>query len=175
MRSLSRRTFTRLSAAIAAGVALPSTPSTSSALSDQVQADGLQSEFLLDLTLETQSPHQLGPASSGRLIVPVTGGTFSGPLLKGTVGAPGGDWITERPDGSRMLDVRVLFLTDDNELVYVSWRGIAFTPPGGSLFARIVPMFETGSTKYSWLNEVVAVGVFRPGAGRVAYRVYRVL
>jgi len=57
----------------------------------------------------------------------------------------------------------------------MSWRGIAYTPPGGTLWARIVPMFETASEKNTWLNNVVAVGVYRPDLGKIAYRVYRIL
>jgi hypothetical protein len=36
-------------------------------------------------------------------------------------------------------------------------------------------MFETGATKYLWLNNVVAVGVYRPMPEKVAYRIYRIL
>jgi hypothetical protein len=118
----------------------------------------------------------VGAVASGRLVVPVSGGTFEGPRMKGTVLTPGGDWILERPDGSRVLDVRILLQTDDAQTIYVSWRGIAYTPPagGGKLFARIVPVFETGAPRYAWLNDVVAVGVCR-GGGKIAYRIYRIL
>jgi hypothetical protein len=34
---------------------------------------------------------------------------------------------------------------------------------------------ETVSEKNSWLNNVVAVGVYRPDLGKIAYRVYRIL
>jgi hypothetical protein len=54
-------------------------------------------------------------------------------------------------------------------------RGIAYTPPGGTLWARMLPVFETGAARYLWLNNVVAVGVFRPIPDRVAYRIYRIL
>jgi hypothetical protein len=60
-------------------------------------------------------------------------------------------------------------------MIYVSWRGIAYTSPGGALFARILPVFETGAPKYAWLNNVVAVGVYRGLSGKVAYRVYQIL
>ena len=128
--------------------------------------DKLQSEFLLDLSLEAQTPQNLGSAGGGRLIVPVSGGTFAGPSLKGTIIPPGGDWIVQRPDGSRVLDVRILLQTDDGQKIYVSWRGIAYTPPGGAFNARILPVFETASPKYAWLNNVVAVGVYRPDLGK---------
>jgi hypothetical protein len=54
-------------------------------------------------------------------------------------------------------------------------RGIGYTPPGRTLYARILPMFETGSTKYAWLNDIVSVGVYRKNQGKIAYRVYQIL
>jgi hypothetical protein len=176
MQNLTRRTFAKLSltaATAALGLVLIITASAIKGESETrtPQDNKLQSEFLLDLTLEAQTPHNLG----GRLIVPVSGGTFSGPRLKGIVISPGGDWIVQRPDGSRVLDVRILLQTDDGEKIYVSWRGIAYTPPGGAFNARILPVFETAAPKYAWLNNVVAVGVYRPDLGKIAYHVYRIL
>ena len=81
----------------------------------------------------------------------------------------------QRPDGSRVLDVRILLQTDDGRKIYVSWRGIASASPGGALNARILPVFETAAAKYAWLNSVVAVGVYRPDLGKIAYRIYRIL
>jgi hypothetical protein len=92
-------------------------------------------------------PSNLATANGGSLIVPISGGTFAGPRLKGTIIPPSGDWVVQRPDGSRLLDVRILLQTDDGQKIYMSWRGIAYTSPGGTLWARIVPMFETASEK----------------------------
>ena len=107
MRSLTRRTFAKLSAAAAATAVGPILAGRRLAASVTPQDDSLQSEFLIDLTLEAQSPHEVGGAGGGRLVVPVAGGTFQGPRMKGTVITPSGDWILERPDGSRVLDVRL--------------------------------------------------------------------
>ncbi len=193
MQNLTRRTFAKLSVTAAAtalglvltitGLAAPDTKSKSESRATPAdgqsprpaQDDKLQSEFLLDLTLEAQTSHNLGSVSGGRLIVPVSGGTFAESRLKGTIVPPGGDWIVQRPDGSRVLDVRILLQTDDGQKIYVSWRGIAYTPPGGVFNARILPVFETTASKYEWLNNVVAVGVYRPDLGKIAYRVYRIL
>jgi hypothetical protein len=120
---------------------------------DNLGEEGLQSELLIDLTLEAQAPHEVGAAGGGRLVVPVAGGIFEGPHMKGTVIAPSGDWILERPDGSRVLDVRLLLQTDDAQTIYVSWRGIAYTLPDGEL----------------------AVGVYRGHSGKIAYHVYPIL
>ena len=52
---------------------------------------------------------------------------------------------------------------------------ISLTAQGRRLFARILPIFETRAPKYAWLNNVIAVGVYRGLAGKIAYRVYRIL
>jgi Protein of unknown function (DUF3237) len=192
MESLTRRRFAKLSAAAAAigvgpfvvGSRLASTvmrfrndetPLGEGPRGQPAQADTLQSTFLMDLTLETGRPHTVGGVGAGRLVVPVSGGSFDGPRIKGSVVAPGGDWIVERSDRSRILDVRILLETDDAQTIYVSWRGIAYTTPGGGLFARILPVFETGAPNYTWLNNVVSVGVYRGLQGKIAYRIFEIL
>ena len=90
--------------------ASPPSPPTPAAAEDK-----LQSEFLFDLALEAQMPNNLATANGGRLIVPISGGTFAGPRLKGTIVLPSGDWVVQRPDGSRILDVRILLQTDDDK------------------------------------------------------------
>jgi hypothetical protein len=194
MQNLTRRSFAKILATVASKILAfvlsvtdlrasavkgenqtAATPPDNRQVSRPTQEDNLQSEFLFDLNLEAETPQNLGSAGGGRLIVPVSGGTFSGHGIKGTVVAPGGDWIVQRPDGSRILDVRILLQTDDGQKIYMSWRGIAYSSRGGVLFARILPMFETAAPKYAWLNNVVAVGVYRPDLGKIAYRVYRIL
>ncbi len=108
-RVMSRRTFAKLSAIAA--------PLTAVATEDEK----LQSEFLLRLVLETHPPNTVGD----RLIVPVSGGTFEGSKLKGTIVGPSGDWREKRRDGSNVLDVRLLLKTDDAQNIYMSWHGIA--------------------------------------------------
>ena len=56
----------------------------------------------MDMVLDTLPAQDLG----ARRIVPVTGGTFEGPKLKGTALSGGGDWILRRPDGANELNVR---------------------------------------------------------------------
>ena len=157
---MTRRTFGKICAA--SGVSAAVLP-----IQDD---DKLLSEWLFDLVVDTQAPHPIGD----HIVVPVIGGTFEGPRLKGVIVAPSGDWMTHRPDGSNLLDVRLVLRTDDGQGISMTSRGIGYTPPGGALYARILPMFETGATKYAWLNNIVAVGVYRKKAGKIAYRVYQI-
>ena len=90
----------------------------------------LKSEFLMDIILDVAAPQVLGT----RRIVPVTGGTFAGPKLKGTALGGGADWILVRPDGVSELNVRVTLRTDDEQLIYLTYRGLLFTPKGGEQY-----------------------------------------
>jgi Protein of unknown function (DUF3237) len=169
-RPLTRREFARLSLSTAAGVtgAAAIAPVPSSA----AETEELRSQFLFDLTLMAQPPAEI---SADRMVVAVSGGGFEGPKLKGTVVGPAGDWMVQRHDGSKVLDVRIQLQTDDRQHIYMTCRGIAYTPPGGTLYARIQPLFETGAAKYARLNNIVAVGVYRPASGKIVYRVYEIL
>ena len=131
----------------------------------------LKTEFLMDMILDVGAPQNLGT----RRIVPVTGGTFEGPKLKGTALPGGADWILVRPDGVSELNVRVTLKTDDDQLIYITYRGLLFTPKGGEQYWRTTPIFETGSAKYDWLTKIIAVGVGKNVPGKAAYSIYQVL
>lgn len=96
-----------------------------------------------------------------RVIVPITGGTFAGPQLHGTVLPGGGDWALRRADGLTVLDVRVTLRTDDDQLIYMPYRGLYSVSPEirqrvrqgdtvdpSAYYVRMTPYFETGSEKY---------------------------
>jgi hypothetical protein len=58
--------------------------------------------------LKTSATEEIGVTPRGKLsIFPVTGGSFEGKRLRGTVLAGGGDWVAGRADGTFELDLRV--------------------------------------------------------------------
>lgn len=179
-RSLSRRQFGRLGASAAAaavgvGVSSPAMVlgQGRGAAAPAPRPEALRSEFLMDLILETQPAVALGD----RTAVAVTGGTFEGPKLKGTVIGPGADWPVRLSETLRILDVRTILVTDDNQKIYMTYRGVIHTPPAGQgeRYWRTTPIFETDAAKYKWLTELVAVGVSFTVPQRVAYRIFQIL
>ncbi len=134
--------------------------------------NSLPVEFLYAVHLDTGKPVMIGDGPAGtKLIAPVTGGTFSGPRLKGTVVAPGGDWVTIAAAGHMLLDVRLCLITDDDAAIYCSYRGLLLRGDGGAK-AYAAPLFETGDERYAWLNRVQAIGIGSTGAGGVDYEIY---
>src|SRR6185503_1720718 len=90
----------------------------------------IQTRPLFTLTLQVPRITDLGVTPNGhRRIATVSGGTFKGERLNGTVLAPtGGDWILVRTDGTMVLDVRLTLDTDDKQLVYMSYHGLRHGP-----------------------------------------------
>lgn len=57
-------------------------------------------EYAFTLHVDLAPPQDFGTTHAGkRRFIPITGGTFSGPRLNGTVLPGGGDWNAMRPDG----------------------------------------------------------------------------
>ena len=70
---------------------------------------------------------------------------------------PGGDWVTQRKDGSFKLDVKMTLETNDGALIFVSYFGIvAFDD--GAMKARSAPLVETGDERDAWRTHVQGVG-----------------
>jgi hypothetical protein len=106
-------------------------------------------------------------------IAPVTGGTFSGPNIRGTVRPGGADYITQ-VSGHSSLDVRITLETDDGAVIYMTYTGIV-RPGDSGLYWRVRPVFSTASEKYDWLNHAVFVGKNKQVPGKVAYDVFVIL
>jgi hypothetical protein len=163
-KTISRRNFAKASATIATASVL-----TSQFASAQTAASELESEFLLELSLDVDAQIDAGHTS----IAPVTGGTFGGPRLNGTVHPGGADWITQG-SGHRSLDVRITLETDDGEFIYMTYTGV-IRPGEDGLYWRVRPIFQTASEKYDWLNHLVCIGKNKQIPGKVAYDVFAIL
>ena len=111
-----------------------------------------------------------GPVGT-RVVVAATSGSFEGPRLRGEVIGPGGDWVTVAPNGTLRLDVRALWRTHDGVDILVTYTGIGINRDG-ALEVRATPRFETGDERYTWLNDVQAVGIGTMQDPGIVYDLY---
>jgi len=117
----------------------------------------MNSRPLMLLRLTTAATEEIGVTPHGKLsIFPVTGGSFEGERLRGKVLAGGGDWVTEKADGTFELDLRVTLETEDGALVHMTFTGVR---DDANHYFRTLPRFETAAPKYAFLNRLLAVGV----------------
>jgi Protein of unknown function (DUF3237) len=129
-------------------------------------------EHLFTITANTSLNASIDGPHGTRVIIDASSGSFEGPKLKGTVKGPGGDWVLARPDGSFLLDVRLVLETHDGAAIYMTYRGIA---KDSASWIRTAPMFETGDERYAWLNSVQAVATGQSNGTSVTYEVYQLV
>ena len=156
-------------------------------MSDRLPEPRLTLVYRLDATLG--EPLDLGQVTQGhRRIVPLTGGTFSGPELTGTlIGGVSADWQIVLPDGTALGDIRYTLKTDGGALLYVHSQSVrhgasevlARLARGDDVNAseytfRAWTQIETAATELDWLNKGIFIAVGGRQAGAVTYETYLV-
>jgi hypothetical protein len=138
-------------------------------------------EFVYEAVVDIDKVIALGQSPyRERRMVPITGGSFEGPGLRGKVVAGGADRQLVRRDGALALDAVYELKTDDGIVISVRNR-VLIRPnrdgqPGRYAFSTVDVVAPDGA--YGWLNDFVYVGTLTsllPGRSAVAIRVYRVL
>lgn len=150
----------------------------------------LQHNHIMTLKLDVapEKAHQIGSTEAGRrLIVPINGGTFDGETMQGTVEPGGHDWAFFQPDGIMKIDVRLVLRSDQDELIYLKYKGRLIAVPdvhqrmaSGEQVApddfslTTVVEFETAAENLKWLNNTIAVGVGRQSGYQPTYEIYKI-
>jgi len=160
---------------------------------DPAAANGRQTAMnsrpLMTVRITAAPSQKLGTVPHGtRIIVPVTGGDFDGPRLRGKILPGGGDWLLLRADGVLELDLRITLETDDHALIYMTFQGLRHGPPDAiaalgrgevvdpaRYYFRTVPRFETSAEAYAFLNRIVTVGVGETRPDGAVHRIDEIL
>ncbi len=144
-------------------------------------------DFIFGAHVTVGRPQDLGVFNKGRRrVVPITGGDFSGPDLRGTV-LPGADWQLVRSDGVAELEARYTLRTDDGASIFVHNHALRHGPADvmealaagrradpGSYYFRGATFFETSADRYAWMARhiIVCTGEREPAA--VMLKFYKV-
>ncbi len=144
-----------------------------------------KTEHMWDAKVKIASMIMVGESKYGtRRVIPITGGTFEGPKIKGEVLPGGEDWQLVRPDGDTELNARYLLKTDDGVVIQVINKVLMHTPKpgeGGQPYTRSVIDLEAPvASKYDYLNHAIYIGTLTmnmtPGEEpAVVIGVYKVL
>lgn len=132
---------------------------------------------MLDLThvftahVDIGTPLDLGPVAAGRRrIVPILGGTVSGPRLTAEILPGGADWQIVRGNGTAEVVARYTLLAADGGLISVVNTGLRRGPPAilarlaagetvdpALYYFRTSPVFDVTAGPHDWLAENVFV------------------
>ncbi|MDP3179496.1 MAG: DUF3237 domain-containing protein [Spirochaetaceae bacterium] len=151
-------------------------------------------EFLYRIIVDCGQPIDVGdtPAGVSMRVIPIVGGRFEGPRMRGRVLPLGADWNSgpSGEPGRRNVDTRYLLETEDGAVICLSTLGFSRrlpealalraagkpVDPASYYFAQHL-FFESAAAEYSWLDSVVAFGMvmskFKGGPG-VIYDAYAV-
>lgn len=145
-------------------------------------------EYMARFSVDLVAPiWELGKTSDlgKRRIIPITGGKFEGPLLKGEILNNGADWQVVTEDGLAIIDTRYLLKTNDGALIMLQTRGFRYGPPevmarvakgevvdANEYFFRLYMQFETSAPQYKWLNRAMAIGMAMRLGNAVVYDAY---
>ena len=127
--------------------------------------DAPQLEFALQLKVTLGQAFSIENTQHGRrTVIPITGGTFEGPGIKGTIINGGADYQLTNAQGRTELEAIYCIKTDDGVYIHVRNRGIIASGQDAdgkpSFYFRAAPQFEApADSKYGWLNNALFVCV----------------
>ncbi|PYI10916.1 hypothetical protein BO78DRAFT_359292 [Aspergillus sclerotiicarbonarius CBS 121057] len=163
--------------------------------SPPMRRPGLTFLYRLECTIAAEELNIGAPHGAGiiRSIANITGGTFKGPELEGTVLPLGGGQTGQQGLRSMTLDARYTIKTTDGYYLFVQAHGL-YRPGPGTEYAKQVAAdpekrppptvtqddveffshlrIEAGGNKYNWLNGLVGVGVMSCEDDRILIDAY---
>lgn len=143
--------------------------------------------LMAEIRCEVAPVVSLGPAPTGeRRYVLLSGGTVSGPELRGRIVEGGIDWQLARSDGVLEIFAHYVIRTPDDGLIEVRSEGLRHGPPEvmqrmargetvphDAYFFRTFVRFCTGAAGWQHLNRVMAIAVGRREPRAVALDLFR--
>ncbi len=144
-------------------------------------------EFICELKIKLKAPLVVGQTPHGlRRIIPIIGGSFEGPKMKGEILDGGADWQIVRADGVAELEAHYQIRTDDGVIIYIKNKGLRVATPEVAArigkgevvspteyYMRTQMTFEAPKGKYEWMNNAIFVCTGQRNPDNVAIQVYK--
>lgn len=143
-----------------------------------------KTELMWDARVKIANMINVGESKSGlRRVIPIIGGTFEGPKVKGQVLSGGEDSQLVRPDGDTELNARYLLKTDDGFIIHVFNKALIHTDAKTKAFycKSVLDLEAPKNSPYDYLNHAIFIGTLKmpelkPGEEPyVVIRVYKLL
>jgi hypothetical protein len=143
---------------------------------------------IADLLVDAAPPIDIGQTPAGvRRIIPLLGGTVTGPRLNGHMLPGGADFQIWRSDKCTEIHARYVLKTDAGQQIYVENTGLRHGPAEamdrlargepvdpGIIYFRTVARFETAAPEYGWLTRAIVLCSGARYPDRVSIRFFEV-
>ncbi len=145
-----------------------------------------QLQHVCDVAVTIDAPVEVGQTAMGlRRMIPITGGTVSGPLMNGKIVPGGADFQLILGDGTQAhLDARYVLELNDGTRVFVQNTALRVASAEDSakirrgepvdpsrVYFRCQPKFEASNATWAWLAEhqFIGTGVRLPDAVHLSF------
>ncbi len=136
-----------------AGTAHAQPANSNSTGSQRDSADAPHLEFVFEEFVTLGAGIHPGETPFGeRNMVPITGGTFSGPNIRGKVLSGGWDWQLATKTGRHSIQADYVSQTDDGAVINVVNKGTSCASPGATVRLITTPTFEAPLGPHAWLS-----------------------
>jgi hypothetical protein len=146
-------------------------------------------ELAFEAAVDVGDPVEVGAIPGGtRRVVPINGGTFSGPMLRGTILPGGADYQLLQTDGSTQLDAHYVLQTDNGSRISVVNRGIRHGSPEvmtklnagepvdpNLIYFRTAAQMQTAAPELQWMNHSLFIGVGERYPSKVVVQFFRII
>jgi len=123
-----------------------------------------KTEFMWDAKVKIANMINVGESKYGvRRVIPITGGTFTGPKIKGEVLSGGEDCQLVRPDGDTELNARYLLKTDDGFVIQVVNKALIHIDAKSNTFycKSVLDLEAPKNSPYEYLNHAIFIGTLK--------------
>jgi Protein of unknown function (DUF3237) len=133
----------------------------------------LRTRLVCRITARLGEPQEIGEILGGRRrVVPIAGGSISGPALDGEILPGGADWQMVARDGSVAVEARYTIRAADGGLILVHSRGVrngdpevltrllaGESPDAGEYYFRTLVTLESAAPAHAWVNGRLFIAV----------------
>lgn len=123
-----------------------------------------KTEFMWEAKVKIADMITVGESKHGvKRVIPITGGTFIGPKIKGEVLSGGEDSQLVRPDGDTELNARYLLKTDDRYVIQIVNKALIHTDAKTKAFycKSVLDLEAPKDSPYDYLNHAIFIGTLK--------------
>jgi len=143
-------------------------------------------EFVAHAEIELGEPMELGNVPTGvRRIIPISGGTITGPRLRADIDSGGADWQIVSTDGTAVIDTRYSATMSDGSSLFLQTQGFRHAPAEvlarlaagepvapSEYYFRLTVRLECGAPDHAWVNNTVFVATAQRTSDAVTYDLF---
>ena len=135
-----------------------------------------QLQYAWEESVDLDASQVIGRTGTGyAFTVPITGGTFSGPSIEGTIVPGGADYQLKDHDGVFHVNAIYMLKTSDGQYIKVENDGVVHYDPNGLIYFYTQPKFVAGPGKYAYLNDTIFVGRGLFQGAKLIIRFYQIV